>query len=68
MIEIVLLCIVLAQQVYWARQVQMLVNKLMSRSYYDYQISSTLKPREPKAPKVTQEEFFEDTSASMQII
>lgn len=68
MIEIALLCIVLAQQVYWARQVQKLVDKLMSRNFYDYQISATVKAREPKTSKVTQEEFFEDTSASMQTI
>jgi hypothetical protein len=66
--EVALLCVVLAQQIYWARQVHKLVDKLMSRNFYDYQISSTLKPREPKAHKVTQDEFFEDTSASLQII
>lgn len=40
----------------------------MSRNFYDYQISNTIKPRQEKSAKKVQEEPAEDTSARLSII
>jgi hypothetical protein len=66
--EMALLCALLASNIFWMLQVQKLVNKLMSRSFYDYNISNTIKPRESKKPAAKQDATAEDTSASIQFI
>jgi hypothetical protein len=65
MVEIALLCVVVFQQVYWAQQVQKLINKLMSKNYYDYKFSDTIKAREEKPKKTDVVEFHEDTTATL---
>lgn len=43
-IIIVLAALLCIQQVFWTWQVHRLINKLMSRNYFEYQTTSNLKP------------------------
>lgn len=43
-----LLATVIIQQVFWAHQVQRLVDKLMSKNYYDYEASKAVGKPQPK--------------------
>lgn len=45
---IALCAIILLQQIYYLWQIQKLVDKTMSASYYDYQRAKSLKPIEKK--------------------
>jgi hypothetical protein len=61
-----LISLVVAQQVFFMWQIQKLVNKVMSKSFYDYQISMT--PQEPQtsyaAPRT--EEMIEEFESAAQ--
>lgn len=66
-VELALIGIIVFQQVYYMRQVQKLVDKLMSRSFHEYKVAETVKPRETVKKEVPQE-FVPDTSDSLQAI
>lgn len=52
----ILLCgIIIAQQIYFMHHIQKLINKLMSRSFYDFKVTEQYKPREKKLPVVEAE-------------
>jgi len=55
---IILLCILVWQQIFWARQVQDLIDKLMSKSFAEYKQAKA--PKEPRAPKAPVFEAPED--------
>lgn len=67
MIEIALLAALIIQQVYYMRQVQKLVDKLMSRSFYDYRIADTVDKVQNKKKSANEPEYIEeDTTASLE--
>ncbi len=45
----------IVQFFFWASQVQRLVDKLMSRTYYDYEVSKNLSQPTEKPPKMETE-------------
>lgn len=53
-----LVALVVWQQIFWARQVHDLVDKLMSKSFAEYRQARA--PKEPKAPKAPVIEVPED--------
>lgn len=49
--EIALLALLIVSNAWWAFQVQKLVNKLISRSYYDYKQAENVGARRAATPK-----------------
>jgi len=49
--EILLLVLLIVSNAWWAFQVQKLVNKLISRSYYDYKQAENVGKRRAAPPK-----------------
>lgn len=49
----ILIALNVVQFFFWAHQVQRLVDKLMSRNYYDYEVSKGLNSQQPQpAPQM----------------
>lgn len=51
LVVLVLIAVNVFQFIYWSTQIHRLVDKLMSRTYYEYKQAAILAP-EPKQPKI----------------
>lgn len=54
------------QQVYYLRQIQKLIDKLMSRDFHEYKVAETVKPRDTVKKGAPESDFDQDTSATLQ--
>jgi len=55
--------LLLFQQVYYMRQVQKLVDKCMSRSFHEYRVAETIKPRDTRVKEPPESDNIQDTQA-----
>jgi len=63
----VLAGVLVFQQIFFLFQIQRLLNKLMSRHYYDYKVAEVIKPFQPQQQKPI-EEMQEDMGALQDLI
>jgi hypothetical protein len=58
-----LILLLLVQQVFWMVNVQSLMNKLMSRNYYEYVQADMLKSKSAKSVSPEEEDDYSDAQA-----
>ena len=60
LLDIVLICLVVFQQLYWSMLHNKLVDKLMSRNYYEYKQAESLETRKVREKTVVPDQQDHD--------